>query len=74
MWFINLKYLLTGYVDTLMNNVLEQCSKSVEERQADVADYCTVNPPPLCSEFHRPDKEVAVEAHMTRFRAQHPNQ
>ena len=51
---------LTEYIDTLMTNVLNQCSKSVAERLVDVDDYCTENPPPMCSEFERPDKEVAL--------------
>lgn len=53
---------MAGYVDELMEELMQLCSGGQKLTEVDVSD-----PPPLASLYHHPDKDVAVEQHRSRF-------
>ena len=53
-------YFSTGYVQDLMDELLEVCDAGETSSPVAVPDF-------LCSEFERPDKKIAVMHKQSRF-------
>ena len=56
------------YVDELMTELLRFAQLSSDE-QLDMAADEVVIPPSLGAEYEKPDRQMAVEKHQTRFKA-----
>ncbi len=59
------EFFLADYVDCLMNTTFS-IAKVSRTNDEGIQLYIEV-PPPLCSEYHRPDKDVAVQNLLSRF-------
>ena len=59
--------LFEGYIDELVEETVKLCQEASDFTSIFELSHV---PQPLCSDYSRPDKEVAIRQHRSRFAAQ----